>query len=77
MLKSKVKIFYKILNFKVLENFLALKFPTLKRYSGEGSQAALGFYKYLMEEAPNYGIQEVFYGGIRTLAALILRKNIC
>ena len=38
---------------------MAQKFPTLKRYSGEGAEAALAIYRCLMEEAPNYDIQQV------------------
>lgn len=46
---------------KAWENFLAVKFPTLKRYSGEGSESALALYQYLLEEASNYSIKEVFF----------------
>lgn len=46
---------------KAWENFLATKFPTLKRYSGEGSESALALYQYLLEDAANHLIKEVTF----------------
>jgi len=57
--EEKLKAHELMLKAKCWERFLSVKFPTLKRYSGEGSEAAMAFHWCLMEQAGNYGIREV------------------
>uniref|UniRef100_A0A1I8B0X7 Transket_pyr domain-containing protein n=1 Tax=Meloidogyne hapla TaxID=6305 RepID=A0A1I8B0X7_MELHA len=51
------------MHLKTFEQFLAIKFPTLKRYSGEGAESMVIFFHQLIEDCPQYGIQEFFWGG--------------
>ncbi|KAI1720525.1 dehydrogenase e1 component domain-containing protein [Ditylenchus destructor] len=61
--QDKIAALEVMLKAKAWENFLAVKFPTLKRYSGEGSEAAMGLYSYLLEDSPNYGVKEFIFEG--------------
>ncbi|KAI1719617.1 transketolase, pyrimidine binding domain-containing protein [Ditylenchus destructor] len=61
--QDKITALEVMLKAKAWENFLAVKFPTVKRYSGEGSEAAVGLYSYLLEDSPNYGIKEFIFEG--------------
>ncbi|KAI6238223.1 putative 2-oxoglutarate dehydrogenase E1 component DHKTD1-like protein, mitochondrial [Aphelenchoides fujianensis] len=45
------------------EKFLETKIPTLKRYSGEGSEAAVPFHWHIFERAPLYELKEIVWGG--------------
>ncbi|KAF7637353.1 Transket_pyr domain-containing protein, partial [Meloidogyne graminicola] len=52
-----------LLKMKTFDQFLATKFPTLKRYSGEGSESQIIFFHQLLEECPKYGINDFIWGG--------------
>ncbi|VDD94531.1 unnamed protein product [Enterobius vermicularis] len=41
------------------DHFLALKFPTTKRYGGEGAEAMLVFLSELFDRAPIFGIEDI------------------
>ncbi|CAJ0581966.1 unnamed protein product, partial [Mesorhabditis spiculigera] len=41
------------------DHFLALKFPTVKRYGSEGAEAMYGFFSEIFHGAPEKGIQQV------------------
>uniref|UniRef100_A0A915D301 Transketolase-like pyrimidine-binding domain-containing protein n=1 Tax=Ditylenchus dipsaci TaxID=166011 RepID=A0A915D301_9BILA len=56
---EKVEALEVMLRAKAWEKFLGSKFPTLKRYSGEGSESAVGLYSYLLENCGQYGIKEI------------------
>lgn len=45
------------------EKFLEAKIPTLKRYSGEGCEAAVPFHALLLDKAPLFGVKELIWGG--------------
>ncbi|KAI6187042.1 putative 2-oxoglutarate dehydrogenase E1 component DHKTD1-like protein, mitochondrial [Aphelenchoides besseyi] len=45
------------------EKFLETKIPTLKRYSGEGSEASVPFHWHIFENAPLYEIKDIVWGG--------------
>jgi len=47
---------------KVLDNFLALKFPTLKRYGAEGAESMIVFVHYYMKQICNHKIKELIIG---------------
>lgn len=40
-----------LLKNQLFDNFLAVKFPTVKRYGGEGAEGSMVFYKQLLESA--------------------------
>ncbi|KAH7729868.1 hypothetical protein AAVH_02343 [Aphelenchoides avenae] len=48
---------------QALDKFLSVKFPMVKRYSGEGAESAIPFYYNLLEESAQYGVKEVIWGG--------------
>ncbi|KAL3083084.1 hypothetical protein niasHS_010886 [Heterodera schachtii] len=52
-----------MLRTKAWEKFVALKFPTLKRYSGEGADSVGAFYAHLLELCPRHGISEFIFDG--------------
>uniref|UniRef100_A0A914HJJ4 Transketolase-like pyrimidine-binding domain-containing protein n=1 Tax=Globodera rostochiensis TaxID=31243 RepID=A0A914HJJ4_GLORO len=52
-----------MLKMKAWEKFVSLKFPTLKRYSGEGADSVGAFYRQLLEECPRHGISEFIFDG--------------
>ncbi|CAJ0592057.1 unnamed protein product [Cylicocyclus nassatus] len=53
------KIMLKCENF---DQFLALKFPTVKRYGSEGAEAMYGFFSEVFDSAPEKDIQQIFIG---------------
>uniref|UniRef100_A0A915NYY2 Transketolase-like pyrimidine-binding domain-containing protein n=1 Tax=Meloidogyne floridensis TaxID=298350 RepID=A0A915NYY2_9BILA len=61
--EGKIERLKLLLKMKTFEQFLALKFPTLKRYSGEGAESMFIFFHQLLEDCSQYGIQEFFWGG--------------
>uniref|UniRef100_A0A914NGV3 Transketolase-like pyrimidine-binding domain-containing protein n=1 Tax=Meloidogyne incognita TaxID=6306 RepID=A0A914NGV3_MELIC len=61
--EEKIERLKLLLKMKTFEQFLALKFPTLKRYSGEGAESMFIFFHQLLEDCSQYGIQEFFWGG--------------
>ncbi|CAD6186781.1 unnamed protein product [Caenorhabditis auriculariae] len=44
------------------DRFLALKFPTLKRYGAEGAESMFGFFSELFETSPEHNIEQVVIG---------------
>lgn len=48
-----------LLKAQILENFLAKKFPTLKRYSGEGAESMLSFFHGLFSVCVEKDVEEV------------------
>uniref|UniRef100_A0A915M3X3 SAM domain-containing protein n=1 Tax=Meloidogyne javanica TaxID=6303 RepID=A0A915M3X3_MELJA len=61
--EEKIERLKLLLKMKAFEQFLALKFPALKRYSGEGAETMAIFFHQLLEDCSQYGIQEFFWGG--------------
>nr|CAD2132849.1 unnamed protein product [Meloidogyne enterolobii] len=61
--EEKIERLKLLLKMKTFEQFLALKFPALKRYSGEGAETMAIFFHQLLEDCSQYGIQEFFWGG--------------
>lgn len=53
------KLMLKCENF---DHFLALKFPTVKRYGSEGAEAMYGFFSELFNTAPEKDIKQIFIG---------------
>ncbi|KAL7635748.1 UNVERIFIED_CONTAM: hypothetical protein RMT77_013565 [Armadillidium vulgare] len=51
-----------LLKSQVWDYFLALKFPTVKRYGAEGAEASMIFYKDLFRELSKNNVEEVIYG---------------
>ncbi|XP_011402465.1 PREDICTED: probable 2-oxoglutarate dehydrogenase E1 component DHKTD1, mitochondrial [Amphimedon queenslandica] len=47
---------------QVLDQFLAKKFPTVKRYGGEGAEAMIGFTDELFDRAADVGVSDVLVG---------------
>lgn len=44
------------------DNFLAVKFATVKRYGGEGAEAMMGFFTELISHANTLGVEQVVIG---------------
>ncbi|VDL67101.1 unnamed protein product, partial [Nippostrongylus brasiliensis] len=44
------------------DHFLALKFPTVKRYGSEGAEAMYGFFSELFDTAPENDVKQIFVG---------------
>ncbi|KAK5981612.1 hypothetical protein GCK32_007340 [Trichostrongylus colubriformis] len=53
------KLMLKCENF---DHFLALKFPTVKRYGSEGAESMYGFFSELFDTAPEKDIKQIFVG---------------
>nr|CAB3237826.1 probable 2-oxoglutarate dehydrogenase E1 component DHKTD1, mitochondrial [Phallusia mammillata] len=47
---------------EVLDNFLATKFPTLKRYACEGAESMLSFVHYMLRYLSSQGAEQVVFG---------------
>ncbi|CAD5231452.1 unnamed protein product [Bursaphelenchus xylophilus] len=60
---EKKKIAESMLKALAFEKFLEAKIPTLKRYSGEGAEAAVVFHERLLKDGPKYNIKELIWGG--------------
>lgn len=56
---SKRSIAEELLKAQVFENFLAKKFPTLKRYGGEGADSMLSFFKQLFSECAKGDVEDL------------------
>lgn len=51
-----------VVPFQNFDHFLALKFPTVKRYGSEGAEAMYGFFSELFNTAPEKDIKQVCRG---------------
>jgi len=53
------KLAKEMLKSQVLDNFLATKFVTVKRYGGEGAESMMGFFMEFLNTSANAGVEEV------------------
>lgn len=60
---EKINALIIMLKAKAWEQFLAQKFPTLKRYSGEGAESVLALTLALIEDSSKFNISQVIIGG--------------
>ena len=60
--KVKVRIAEVLLNGQQFDRFTAAKFPTVKRYGGEGAESMLVFCDSLFEEAPKIKTEDIVIG---------------
>ena len=51
-----------MLKSQTYDNFLASKFPSVKRYGGEGGEAMVGFYTELFRKSQEDGISDIILG---------------
>ncbi|GAB6031789.1 putative 2-oxoglutarate dehydrogenase E1 component DHKTD1, mitochondrial [Chamberlinius hualienensis] len=56
---EKITIATEMIKSQVFENFLATKFGTVKRYSGEGAESSMAFFSRFFTTAPKFGIEQV------------------
>ncbi|KAL6740878.1 hypothetical protein Aduo_014186 [Ancylostoma duodenale] len=59
---ERVKLAKLMLKCENFDHFLALKFPTVKRYGSEGAEAMYGFFSEVFDSAPERDIQQIFIG---------------
>ncbi|KJH50148.1 dehydrogenase E1 component [Dictyocaulus viviparus] len=55
---EKVKLAKLLLRCENFDNFLAVKFPTVKRYGGEGAESMYGFFSEIFEAASESGTEQ-------------------
>ena len=60
--EEKKNIAAEMLKSQNYDNFLATKFPNVKRYGGEGAEAMMGFYTELFRKAEVDGIKDIIMG---------------
>ncbi|RCN50690.1 putative oxoglutarate dehydrogenase, E1 component [Ancylostoma caninum] len=60
--EERVKLAKLMLKCENFDHFLALKFPTVKRYGSEGAEAMYGFFSEVFDSAPERDIQQIFVG---------------
>ncbi|KAK6754672.1 hypothetical protein RB195_013575 [Necator americanus] len=60
--EDRVKLAKLMLKCENFDHFLALKFPTVKRYGSEGAEAMYGFFSEVFDSAPERDIQQIFIG---------------
>ncbi|XGW03964.1 hypothetical protein V3C99_015252 [Haemonchus contortus] len=60
--EERVKLAKLMLKCENFDHFLALKFPTVKRYGSEGAEAMYGFFSELFDSAPEKDIKQIFIG---------------
>ncbi|PAV69017.1 hypothetical protein WR25_13925 isoform B [Diploscapter pachys] len=60
--EERVKLAKLMLRCENFDHFLGQKFPTLKRYSGEGAEAQFGFFSEIFDSAPEHGLQQILVG---------------
>ncbi|EYB99038.1 hypothetical protein Y032_0126g1364 [Ancylostoma ceylanicum] len=60
--EERVKLAKLMLRCENFDHFLALKFPTVKRYGSEGAEAMYGFFSEVFDSAPERDIQQIFIG---------------
>ncbi|XP_037921992.1 probable 2-oxoglutarate dehydrogenase E1 component DHKTD1 homolog, mitochondrial [Hermetia illucens] len=60
--KTKKEFLEILLKNQLFDNFLAVKFPTVKRYGGEGAEGSMVFYKQLLESAVEDELQNIVIG---------------
>ncbi|PIO63560.1 hypothetical protein TELCIR_14835, partial [Teladorsagia circumcincta] len=56
--EERVKLAKLMLRCENFDHFLALKFPTVKRYGSEGAEAMYGFFSTLFDTAPEKDIKQ-------------------
>uniref|UniRef100_A0A0K0DHB6 Transket_pyr domain-containing protein n=1 Tax=Angiostrongylus cantonensis TaxID=6313 RepID=A0A0K0DHB6_ANGCA len=57
--EEKVKLAKLMLKCENFDHFLAVKFPTVKRYGGEGAEAMYGFFSEAFDSAPEKDIKQM------------------
>uniref|UniRef100_A0A336KE13 CSON006636 protein n=1 Tax=Culicoides sonorensis TaxID=179676 RepID=A0A336KE13_CULSO len=60
--KAKREIAELMLKSQAWDNFLATKFPTVKRYGGEGNESFFAFFRQLFNSAAENDLQEIVLG---------------
>uniref|UniRef100_A0A2P2I2R9 2-oxoglutarate dehydrogenase E1 component DHKTD1 n=1 Tax=Hirondellea gigas TaxID=1518452 RepID=A0A2P2I2R9_9CRUS len=60
--QEKLKICELLLESQVWDQFLATKFPSVKRYGGEGAEALVPYYYYTFQELAQAGVSNVLMG---------------
>uniref|UniRef100_A0A1I7XLZ5 RRM domain-containing protein n=1 Tax=Heterorhabditis bacteriophora TaxID=37862 RepID=A0A1I7XLZ5_HETBA len=60
--EEKINLAKLMLRCENFDQFLALKFPTVKRYGSEGAEAMFGFFSEMFNSAPEYDLKQIFIG---------------
>lgn len=51
-----------LLKFECFDHFLAIKFPTTKRFGGEGAESMAAFYKQILESSQYTNLEHIVIG---------------
>lgn len=60
--ENKLRLARHLIQSQTVDNFLAKKFGTLKRYGAEGAESIMAFFDEVLDNCCGHGIEEVVIG---------------